>query len=321
MRITNSTILRGYNRNLNRLMNAKTSSEHKILSGRKFDRASESPLAAAKALTVRKSLYETEQYKENLDVAEKFYTEAETSLLQVSEELASIRETIIAAVNTTKEPSTDLQIYAQQLETKAQELCSIFNTNSAERMIFGGESDDPTPFSIVDGVAMYHGVPLNACSDATKFPYSKSVYIDIGIGFVMDDATQEVDPQTAMCISFNGADVTGCGADKSRVDINVNSLLPDKKYCLDVYVGDEKRTVMFSGTLSSFKQEMDKAFENVEGLMFDVTKEGVVTAVKNGEEVPIVAVNNIKASTVSAFTELDFSNEFSYTDNYKLKTS
>ncbi|MBS7370088.1 MAG: hypothetical protein KIG62_08130, partial [Oscillospiraceae bacterium] len=121
MRITNSTILRGYNRNLNRLKTNKTQSEHRIQSGRQFDRASQSPLNAAKALIVRRNLYENAQYKENLEVADKFYTEAETSLLQVSDELAGIRETLVAAVNSTKEESTDLQVYAQQLETKAKE--------------------------------------------------------------------------------------------------------------------------------------------------------------------------------------------------------
>ena len=221
MRITNSTILRGYNRNLNRLMNAKTSSEHKILTGRQFDRASEAPLAAAKALNVRKSIYETKQYKENLDVASKFYTEAETSLLQVSEELANIRETIIAAVNTPKDPQTDLKIYAQQLETKANELCSIFNTDTAERVIFGGESDSPQPFTIDHdtGTVLYHGVPVNAADDPYAYPYSKDVYIDIGIGFVQNQSTQEIDPQSGLKVSFSGVDVSGCGAevDKHRI--------------------------------------------------------------------------------------------------------
>ena len=121
MRITNSTILRGYNRDLNRLLNLKTQTEKRITSGRKFARASEAPLSAAKALNVRKSLYYSAQYKENLKVADKFYTEAETSLLQVSTKMADIRETIIAACNTTKDMQ-DYNIYAQQLETSEKEL-------------------------------------------------------------------------------------------------------------------------------------------------------------------------------------------------------
>lgn len=177
MRITNSTILRGYNRNLNRLSQAKHSSENKILTGRSFSRASEAPLAAAKALNVRKSLYDADQYKENLEVADKFYTEAETSMLQISDQLAGIRETIIAAVNSTKDKDTDLNIYAQQLQTKANELVSIFNTDSAGRVIFGGESNNAMPFSIEENngnyTALYHGVPVNRVHRQQQLPVLK----------------------------------------------------------------------------------------------------------------------------------------------------
>ena len=172
MRITKSTLLRNYDRNLKRISTAKYSSENKIYSGRQYTRASQSPLKAAKALTVRKQLWHTEQYKENLNVADKFYTEAETSLLQISDSLANVRETIIYACNSTKDESVDLNILAEQLETKAKEMVSIFNTDSAERAIFGGESNSAEPFTLQydeNGRAitvLYHGVPVNAISYA-----------------------------------------------------------------------------------------------------------------------------------------------------------
>lgn len=312
MRITNSTILRGYNRNLNRLQSAKTSSEHKILTGRQFDRASEAPLAAAKALNVRKSLYRTAQYKENLDVASKFYTEAETSLLQVSEEIANIRETIIAAVNTTKDPSTDLQIYAQQLETKGSELCSIFNTNSAERAIFGGESDDAQPFKIQDGVVLYHDVPVNASSDPSAFPYSKSVYIDIGIGLVQNQQTQEIDPQSALKISFNGPEVTGCGAESGAADINTTSLKNGSDYIFNVYVDGKcfEAKYTYGGDITTLKNAITTAYGDTD-ITFDVTKEGVVSAKKDGKQIPLTMLNNIKSEETAEIV-----NPTGYTDNF-----
>ena len=48
MRITNSTVLRNYDRNLKRLSTNKYNSEQKIFTGREFCRASENPLNAAK---------------------------------------------------------------------------------------------------------------------------------------------------------------------------------------------------------------------------------------------------------------------------------
>lgn len=252
MRITNSTILRGYNRDLNRLLNLKTQTEKRITSGRKFSRASEAPLSAAKALNVRKSLYYAAQYKENLKVADKFYTEAETSLLQVSTKMADIRETIIAACNTTKDMQ-DYNIYAQQLETSARELCAIFNTDSAGRAIFGGESDDPSPFEIINdangnaATVLYHGIPVNAMDDYTGFPFSKDVNMDIGLGMDMDQKTQELDPQSVLRISFNGAKVSGCGAERGVADVDLSSIKESRVYCLDVYADNVKKTITFVG--------------------------------------------------------------------------
>ncbi len=315
MRITNSTILRGYNRNLNRLKTNKTQSEHRIQSGRQFDRASQSPLNAAKALIVRRNLYENAQYKENLEVADKFYTEAETSLLQVSDELAGIRETLVAAVNSTKEESTDLQVYAQQLETKAKELCAIFNTDTAERMIFGGESNNPEPFRIQDGVVLYHDVPINASSNPKSFPYSNDVYIDMGIGIVVDSQSQQIDPQSALKVSFNGAEVTGCGSEGGLADINTDDLKVGEKYIVDVYAGEEKRSVTFTydGTMGSIKDKLDEAFNNVEGYSFDVTDEGLISATRNGSTIPVTVLNNVKSPN-----KIGIDNLYGYTDDFTI---
>lgn len=201
---------------------------------------------------MRKSLYYSAQYKENLKVADKFYTEAETSLLQVSSKMAEIRETIIAACNTTKDMQ-DYNIYAQQLETNARELCAIFNTDSAGRAIFGGESDDPSPFEILDdangnaATVLYHGIPVNAMSDWKQYPYSKEVNIDIGLGMEINQETQEVDPQSVLGISFVGTKVSGCGAEYGTADIDLSQIKNNRMYCIDVYAGNVKKTIAFKG--------------------------------------------------------------------------
>lgn len=269
MRISNSTILRNYDRNLKRVSTQKYASENKILTGRQYTRASQSPLKAAKALTVRKQLWHSEQYKENLDVADKFYTEAETSLLQISESLANVRETIIYACNSTKDRSTDLNILAQQLETKAQEMVSVFNTDSAQRVIFGGESNDPEPFTIeYDGEGhakslLYHGVPVNAYANSKDFPYSDDVYVDIGIGMVMNK-DQQLDTQTALKISFIGTDVTGCGYEakpEKITSIEDAMLKTDGDNSMRVTAGGITVTVKFKGmSTDDIQKAMNDAF-------------------------------------------------------------
>lgn len=297
MRITNSTLLRNYDRNLKRISTQKYASENKILTGRQYTRASQSPLKASKALMVRKHMWHAEQYMENLDVADKFYTEAETSLLQISESLAVVRETLIYACNSTKEKSTDLTILAQQLETKAQEMCSVFNTDSAERVIFGGESNNAQPFTIEYGedghatTVLYHGVPVNAYSNVKDFPYSNDVYIDIGIGISIND-DQVVDPQSALKISFNGTDVTGCGYEKSGEKTSVIDTLKlnqgaDAANSLRITAGGKTVTVSFTGTKTEdIQTAINDAFNNA-GIDAPKLSDAGLLSMEDGSEVYI----------------------------------
>ncbi|MDE6728233.1 MAG: hypothetical protein K2J80_09900 [Oscillospiraceae bacterium] len=326
MRITNSIILRGYNRDLNRLMTQKTACERRITSTRKFSRASENPLSAAKALNVRKSLYYSEQYQENLKTANKFYTEAETSLLQVSDKMALVRETLIAACNTTKD-NDDYTIYSEQLETIAKELVSIFNTDSAGRAIFGGESDDAAPFTLQEdsngqlSTVLYHGVPVNAMNDPKSYPYSNPVTVDVGLGMDMNQSTQAVDPQSVLDISFNGAKITGCGAEKGTADINLNSIKPDRKYCIDVYAGSIKKTIEFTGkatredTVTEINNALKEAFKKE--VAYDKVKQPTMDAqgIIYSEGSIVNAVNNEYHKTAE---KLVVDNDAGYTDKFKL---
>lgn len=336
MRITNSTLVRGYNRDLNRVLKLKNESERKITSQRQFSRASESPLNAAKALNVRKSQYDSAQYQENLKVASKFYTEAETSLLQVSEQMASIRETIIAAVNSTKDPE-DLSIYAQQLETKAKELCAIFNTESAGRVIFGGESNDSQPFDIINdangnaATVTYHGIPINSMNDYTKFPYSNDVSVDIGLGMTTNQSTHVIDNDSVLKISFNGAEISGCGAECGVADIDLSSIVEGRSYSLYVYAGDVKKEINFKGQATQAENiaEINKQlkYEYRKEITYgrnypEMDEQGVISlrdsmgdAVEGGI---VAAINNPNAERTG---ELKIDNDSNYTDKYRLSLS
>lgn len=334
MRITNPTLLRGYTRDLNRVLNLKNQSEHKITTGRKFSRASDSPLDAAKALNVRKSMYYSDQYKENLKVAAKFYTEAETSLIQVSEQMATIRETIIAACNSTNDYQ-DLDIYAQQLETKAKELCSIFNTDSAGRAIFGGESDDSLPFAILNdeqgygSIVTYHGIPINSMKDPMQFPYSNTVSVDIGLGMAVDQKEHTVDEDSVLRISFNGPDVSGCGAERGVADVDLSSINKDRSYSLYVYAGDVKKEINFvgKGTQAENIAEINKQlqYEYRKEIAYgrnypQMDAQGVISLRDSmGDAVEGGVVSVINNPNAERTANLVVANDSNYTDKYRLK--
>ncbi len=326
MRITNSTVLRNYDRNLKRLSHNKYSAEQRIYTGRQFSRASQNPLNAAKALTVRKQLSRTAQYRENLEVADKFYTEAETSMIQISDELATIRETLIYACNTTKDQGVDLQILSQQLDTYAHEMVSILNTNSAERTIFGGESNADQPFSLVvgeDGYAtevLYHGVPINAFDDSSNFPYSNEVYIDIGLGMQIDQETQEIDPQTGLRVSFNGAELTGCGSDPSKASVDLAAFVNDKDYSIDLFLDGEKKTITFQAGATEAENQaamqaaIDDAYSKSK-LVPIVNADGSIT-VRDKNNPNNTDTKVYVMSSVGAENKATVKNDYQYSMNY-----
>lgn len=321
MRITNNTIMRGFNRDLNRVGTLKNDSMGRIMSGRKFSRASESPLNAAKALNVRKSLYYSDQYMENLKVADKFYTEAETSLLGASEKLQEIREMLVEACNSGIRSIDEYNIYAQQLDIFGTQLCEIFNTDSAGRAIFGGSSDDGLPFRITYdasgyGIVTYHNVPVNAYDSYLKFPYSSEVLADIGLGLSVNQKSHYIDPQTGLRISFNGPEISGCGTDGGIADIDMSSIRQGKEYSIDVYTDNIKKTIVFKGgadyaeTAANIREELNKQFMK-DHIKFDVSEQGVITNTTSGG---IVSIINSK----DAVNKLEYTNNYGYSKRFKI---
>ena len=312
--------MRGYHRNLNRVGNLKSDSMDKIMSNRKFNRASESPIDAAKALNVRKSLYYTDQYTENLKVADKFYTEAETSLLGVSSKLQEIREELVAACNSGIKSIDEYNVYAQHLEIFATQLCEIFNTDSAGRAIFGGSSDDGQPFVISYddngyGTVTYHNVPVNAYNSYLNFPYSDVILADIGLGLSVNQKSHDIDPQTGLRISFNGPEVSGCGTDGGIADIDMSSVMPGKEYSIDVYTNNIKKTIVFKGgkdaaeTAANLEDALNKEFLKSH-MKFEVSEQGVITN-KSGGNVCIINSKN-------AVNKLSYSNNYGYSNRFNV---
>lgn len=58
------------------------------------------------------------------------------------------------------------------------------------------------------------------------FPGSKPIYVDIGLGVKYDD-NYDVDPQTVLDTSFNGAKILGCGLDSDGYSKNLAQLVLD----------------------------------------------------------------------------------------------
>jgi flagellin-like hook-associated protein FlgL len=247
MRIAGGTILRRYMHNLERNMGNKNRQENKLYSGRGFNRASESPLVAARALRVRKAIADIKMYQDNLKTANMIYENAESSVMKVSALIQSTYEHLIKGAHGTLNDE-DAAIVASSIDTFAEEMVQLMNIVVADRRIFGGVNNASRAFSIAPGGdgtrnVFYHGVSLNRHQDPNLYPYSGVSYADIGIGMGMG-SNNRIDSQSAIPITFNGAKILGSGLDNKTTIIDLDSLT-EGNYSFDVSVGTNRRTITF----------------------------------------------------------------------------
>ncbi len=248
MRIAGDTIRRNYLSRYETNYTDKYNSEKKIYSGRKFDRASENPIDAARALRVRKSMAEVETYQDNLKTADSIYTNAEQSLMSLSEILAMTYEKLVEGAHGTRNQD-DLNIIALSVDNYAEEMVQSLNVDIADRKIFGGLNNETPAFKIEGSdnykYITYNGVAINSTNDFNAFPYSGTSYLDIGIGMVTNKNTDRIDDQSALPITFNGAQCTGCGMTHKTASIDLNSILTGYPYKMNISMGGRQRTVDF----------------------------------------------------------------------------
>lgn len=250
MRIAGGTIRRNFLRNYEMNSTTKFESEQKISTGRQFQRASENPINAAKALRVRKSMADLATHQKNLESADSIYQVAEDSLLTVSSLIQSTYEKLVQGAHGTYNQN-DMEIIASEIEQYAQEMVQMMNVDVADRKIFGGVNNETNAFEIHGPIGSqyvtYNGIAVNADSDPLSYPYSEVSFLDVGIGMAVDGSTERIDDQTALPITFNGVGCTGCGVTQRTVKIDLQSILPGEAYKLEVSVGSNKQIVEFNG--------------------------------------------------------------------------
>lgn len=307
MRVTNNAFSGAFLNSYNSLLSNYLKSQTKILTQRKYNRASEDSASAAKAAHVRKALENLDIFDENLKTAKDFFYAAEDALYDIADKTyLNIKQKIVSVQDTMDQ--TELDAIALELEQQAAHIMQDMNTDFATRQMFGSASNNKTPFTVysrveittADGTVMnfgsefdadgkvvgggkltddtieystpdsasaipdkvvcYNDIPVNLMGDALKnavngstikyyddegklvdtktvnfpsesgdadgFPGTKPIYVDIGLG-VKYDESGAINPATALDMSLNGAEITGCGTDKDNDSLNLIQLVYD----------------------------------------------------------------------------------------------
>lgn len=147
MRVTNNAFSGTFLNSYNTLLSNYLKSQTKILTERKYNRASEDSSSAAKAAHVRKSLENLDIYDENLKTAKDFYYAAEDALYDIADKTyVNVKSKIVSVQDTMDQ--TELDIIALEMEQQAEHMLQDMNTDFATRQMFGSASNDKTPFTV-----------------------------------------------------------------------------------------------------------------------------------------------------------------------------
>lgn len=217
MRVTQNITNRLYIKQNNYLQESMLAAENRIMTQKQYTRASQDSLNASKALIVRSQLRDLDMYDDNLNTAKEIYSAAETSLYTIANNIyIDASKKLETACNSTYNQD-QLNIFADELEQYASLSIETLNADYSGRQLLGGSNNSEPPFSteLVNGnyVVKYNGVAVDDAVALSDFPGSDPIYVDVGIG-IKYDSNYNIDPQTAVDLSLNGAEITGYGSEK-----------------------------------------------------------------------------------------------------------
>ncbi len=253
MRVTQNQMTRMYLKNSNSALNNMNKINNRVLTQRKFTRASEDSVGAAKALIIRRNLEKNEMYSDNIATAEGIYSTAEKSLLSISSVSTTISDSIIQGANGTN-GQDGKKIVANQIRNMAREMTTQINSEYADRKLFGGSNNASAPFVYDQATKTltYNGVDINS-ANLSDFPKSADISLDVGLGLQFD-ADGNVDKQTVMNIALNGADILGYGTDTDGDPKNLISLAYKAADALDA--GDSGEALNILEKLNASKSNL-----------------------------------------------------------------
>lgn len=237
MRITYRMMTSRYSTNLNSLSSDLDKLNTQVATGRKYARTSEDVSSAVRGYQIRRNLAKVEGYQDNIQHAEGFLTNSESTLGQIESSLAEATDKILQGMNGTQSEG-ERKIIATELRTIQNQMLETMNTETADLFLFGG-SNDQKPFTVEttpEGIEQlkYNGKILNDLSDAT--PDGKeavdalkkdALYVDIGLGITFDNAG-DVARSSVFNYSVPGINFMGYGTtdvEGEKVSNNLYDLL------------------------------------------------------------------------------------------------
>ena len=209
MRITNSMMANNFLRNLNNNIGQMGKYQYQLATGKRMTKLSDDPVGVLKSMQARVRLCRLNQHRANVDTAQEWLTQAETSVLEANKIVVNAHESVVQAANSYMNP-LDKQAVGVLIGQLRDHILNLGNSTISDRYIFGGFNTVQQPFAVdsATGHLLYNG--LDMYDTAVDWTGEQSQVLEFEIGFGMNAN-----------VTFLGTDVMGLGED------NIYKILDD----------------------------------------------------------------------------------------------
>ncbi len=158
MRVSNDTLRSAFLAALEAAQRRVVDTQEKVSSGKRVNKPSDDPVAAARIAHLDSSLSRLDQYKSNSDFARNQLGLEESALSSVIDNLQRVRELALQGNNTTASDS-DRKDIAAEIRQARDALLALANTTDVDgRHLFGGYVEAAVPFTKTStGSVVYNG--------------------------------------------------------------------------------------------------------------------------------------------------------------------
>ncbi len=168
-----------------------------LTSQKRINRPSDDPEAFKVVANFKSSLERVEQYKKNVDAADRYFTTAEASLTSTKDIFIRAKELALQGRNETLNTS-QREAIASEVQQLLQQLESVANSKVGNEYVFSGFATDTQPFALDDNQPSADPVVTYAGSDQHRsLAINEGVTLDVQIdgeaAFMGDGTASTVD--------------------------------------------------------------------------------------------------------------------------------
>lgn len=202
MRITTGMLSGGYMRNINNNLTQLQKYENQLSSQKRLTKLSDDPIGIIRSMEARVKLANIGRYQDDVDEAQKWLTQTETSLNELNEVIKKLYESSVQASTDTLNED-DRQATAELAAEMRDHLLTVGNSKFGDKYIFAGYNTSVPPFKVdgATGKLLYNGIDMSDPTNAQLgIESGQMIEYSIGLNLRMD-------------VSMTGIQLMGTGED------------------------------------------------------------------------------------------------------------